>query len=634
MVSDNYLTRLAMIESSNNPRAQNPNSSAKGLYQFIDSTAQQYGLQDPFDPVQATDAAKRLTQDNRNALAKALQREPTEGELYLAHQQGANGALKLLSDPNAQAINTVGADAIRLNGGNDSMTNQDFANKWITKFEGDGLTPEEMAELEELEALEAQELSPEEMAELEQYEALEAQGAQEAPEQKESLKRTLFDQGLQGATFGFADEVSDVVGAAIATPFTDQSFGDLHSDARALTKERQDRQFEQRPIASIGAQAAGGIATGAAGAATKLGGRAANSLRGGNLGARIAKGSATGALSGAAYGAGTAQDGERLDGARSGGIGGAVLGGAIPSVGALARRAIPSKNPVTSETIKIQAQEAYKRAESVGGTLKTELTDNFLSKLDDFKPQTEAGRLLGGDSASTKIIDRLKGLNGRELTLDAVQEIDEFLGEAIDSQMELGRLNKQGKKLMDVQNAFRGLIEDASVNDIKGGKEGFEALKEGRKLWSQSLKLRDVERIIQRAEMTDNPATAIKSGFRTLADNPKRMRGFSPEEQKLIKKAAQSGVITDGLRTLGSRLIPIGVGVSNAGLGTTAAAAAASTASRGAASRVQLSKANKLARAISGGQQKALPDQTKQKILMDALLSGNAGQGSYNLINQ
>jgi len=133
-VSQAYLDRLAQIESNGNPMAKNPNSSAKGLYQFIDSTAQQYGLQDPFDPVQATDAVKRLTMDNYNALKSALGREPSEGELYLAHQQGAGGALKLLKNPNAMASDIVGSQAANLNAGS-GMTAQDFANQWINKFQ-------------------------------------------------------------------------------------------------------------------------------------------------------------------------------------------------------------------------------------------------------------------------------------------------------------------------------------------------------------------------------------------------------------------------------------------------------------------------------------------------------------------
>jgi hypothetical protein len=131
-----YLTRTAQIESGTNPNAKNPNSSAGGLFQFINSTAKQYGLQNRFDPYAATEAAARLAQDNSQLLRRALGRDPSAGELYFAHQQGGGGAAKLLSVPDARAADIVGLDAIRLNGGRSDMTASDFAQKWIGKFGG------------------------------------------------------------------------------------------------------------------------------------------------------------------------------------------------------------------------------------------------------------------------------------------------------------------------------------------------------------------------------------------------------------------------------------------------------------------------------------------------------------------
>lgn len=130
------LMRIAELESSLNPKAKNPNSSAGGLFQFIDGTAQAYGLADRFDPVQASDAAARLARDNAASLRKVLGREPTVGELYLAHQQGAGGAAKLLGNRDADAASLVGADAVRLNGGRDGMTAGEFADLWVAKAEG------------------------------------------------------------------------------------------------------------------------------------------------------------------------------------------------------------------------------------------------------------------------------------------------------------------------------------------------------------------------------------------------------------------------------------------------------------------------------------------------------------------
>lgn len=135
-VSADTLTRIAYIESRGNPYAKNPNSSAGGLFQFVDSTAAQYGLKDRYDVTEASNAAARLLADNIRVLSSVLGRMPTAGEAYLAHQQGAGGASRLLSNPMGRAVDTVGYKAVINNGGNASMTNAEFAAMWTQKVDG------------------------------------------------------------------------------------------------------------------------------------------------------------------------------------------------------------------------------------------------------------------------------------------------------------------------------------------------------------------------------------------------------------------------------------------------------------------------------------------------------------------
>lgn len=127
------LRTIAWLESKGDPSAQNPKSSAGGLFQFINSTAQQYGLTNKFDAKDSARAGAELARDNSKGLKKVLGRDPSVGELYLAHQQGLGGAQKLLSNPDALAVDVVGYDAVRLNGGAPGMTAQEFANLWINK---------------------------------------------------------------------------------------------------------------------------------------------------------------------------------------------------------------------------------------------------------------------------------------------------------------------------------------------------------------------------------------------------------------------------------------------------------------------------------------------------------------------
>lgn len=133
-----YFKKLAQVESGGNPNAVSP-TGAQGMFQFIPSTWKQYGGgADVRDPRAQFVAVQKLTADNRSALASALGREPTAGELYLAHQQGAGGAIKLLSNPNATPAELGLARNVAVNGGNPNAPAGQFVQKWVSKFDGVG----------------------------------------------------------------------------------------------------------------------------------------------------------------------------------------------------------------------------------------------------------------------------------------------------------------------------------------------------------------------------------------------------------------------------------------------------------------------------------------------------------------
>lgn len=134
-IDPQIMRTIAWIESKGDPQANNPGSSAGGLFQIIDSTAKQYGLKNKYDAAENADAGARITRDNIDGLTKAFGRAPSVGEIYLAHQQGLGGAVSLLSNPNSRATDIVGTDAVRLNGGAPGMSALEFANLWMHKAE-------------------------------------------------------------------------------------------------------------------------------------------------------------------------------------------------------------------------------------------------------------------------------------------------------------------------------------------------------------------------------------------------------------------------------------------------------------------------------------------------------------------
>ena len=108
-MNENLLDRVAQAESGGNPNAKSATSSASGLFQFTDQTwketVRKYGKQYRVkvdmksDPNAQRVMAHALMQENAASLSGTLGREPTEGELYLAHFAGAGGAKRLLKAP-------------------------------------------------------------------------------------------------------------------------------------------------------------------------------------------------------------------------------------------------------------------------------------------------------------------------------------------------------------------------------------------------------------------------------------------------------------------------------------------------------------------------------------------------------
>lgn len=132
-----YLLTTAQIESNLNPAAQATTSSAKGLYQFIDQTwlatmknagpslgygryaaaivqgpDGRYDVPDPAaraaimrlraDPAVSATMAGLFTRSNAAQLNAAIGRAPSEGELYIAHFLGPDGAAKLIGAASSQ----------------------------------------------------------------------------------------------------------------------------------------------------------------------------------------------------------------------------------------------------------------------------------------------------------------------------------------------------------------------------------------------------------------------------------------------------------------------------------------------------------------------------------------------------
>ncbi len=213
--------------------------------------------------------------------------------------------------------------------------------------------------------------------------------------------------------------------------------------------------------------------------------------------------------------------------------------------------------PRTAAEAKAVASAYYTKADAAGGELSPSFVNRFIDNVESAAPQTEAGKVIAGESPITTLVDRIQTLRDQPISLHGAQEVDESLGNLIDKEYGPRGLTKDGKNLLDLQTTFRDMIRSAGPSEVGGGATGFDALNQARAAWAQAMKMADLERIQARAELTDNPATSIKSGIRVLLSNPTRARGYSPAEISALQAAGERGVLGGALHVFGSRLVPL-----------------------------------------------------------------------------
>ena len=150
-ISDNYVNRVLMTESGNDPRAVNPKGTRRGGGQFSPTLERRYGITNSnwTDTNVQRDAIRRHAEENRAQFVRRVGREPTEGELYLMHQQGVGGGIALVLNPDRPAVEVLrpfyrrnprnAINAIRNNlprgaGDPNTITASQFASQWTNRF--------------------------------------------------------------------------------------------------------------------------------------------------------------------------------------------------------------------------------------------------------------------------------------------------------------------------------------------------------------------------------------------------------------------------------------------------------------------------------------------------------------------
>jgi hypothetical protein len=144
-MSPSGMARTFMVESGGRAEA-GAGTSHQGFIQASTDYWKNYGGGGSmFNPVDSAYALARSTAHDRQVLAQTLGRDPSDAELYLAHQQGPGGAKALFANPNLPAADALvvggayrtremAAKAISGNRGDPNAPASVFTTGWINRF--------------------------------------------------------------------------------------------------------------------------------------------------------------------------------------------------------------------------------------------------------------------------------------------------------------------------------------------------------------------------------------------------------------------------------------------------------------------------------------------------------------------
>jgi len=459
-------------------------------------------------------------------------------------------------------------------------------------------------------------------------------GQSQPEKQKPRLARTIFDQAMQGATGSFADDISDRLGVVGATllkepralitgEITDPALMEEVAGARQSTEARLSEQMRERPVTSIASNIGGGIATIGTGATTKAGAAVGNFLRSGNTAARAAKAIVPGAASGAIYGAGAAEDGDKAGGAKRGAVLGGVIGPAVPVLGSAVSGAVKGgKNIVrgigargedalddAADAIRKVSSKAYEKMRATGAVFTPQTSQRIVQNLDN--------ALANDGPLNPRLHDKISAVMDdiRENGFNDLEQLDQWrqvLGDVAGNFSD--RVNQRKAKLLI--NAIDDEIGQIQPADLSGGGiEAVDALMQGREAWARRARFETVANIVKGAS---GDANKLKRDLERLRLNKKKTAGWNADELAALKQAATQttgegvmkllgkfGFDLGSGRAVGNTALPVasglmaGIGSGSTGIG--AIVPVVGTAARSGQKALAAGKAENLLRIIEQG---------------------------------
>ena len=241
---------------------------------------------------------------------------------------------------------------------------------------------------------------------------------------------------------------------------------------------------------------------------------------------------------------------------------GLAAGLAVPTAKAgydyVAARRAASKAIPTAKELAASASAAYKDAAAKGVLVKR---DAVLQEIDNIESQARNAVTYRPSlqpktaTAFDAIRDELKN-SGPELTIDDLEAIRRMANTSLESQAKSDR--NAGHYLIDKFDDFMGNLSQSNAVVAGNSDDAVKALESARDYWTRKSKAETIGRVFYKAENKVGAnytqagyQTALRQGFKALADNERAMSRFSPDEREAILKVVRGGAVENFLRHIG-----------------------------------------------------------------------------------
>lgn len=257
-------------------------------------------------------------------------------------------------------------------------------------------------------------------------------------------------------------------------------------------------------------------------------------------------------LKGLGYGAGAATVGAALPAVVPAAKAvGRSVSGATDSVVSGVKAAAPEQMDEVARGFGREASELYTKFRDTGATLNKNRAVNIYNKME--KAVLSAGKTnprLHGDTLSVLEDVRNAVKSGDPVGLEELDQLRQLLDDVITKNTDVaGKLNADALRSVKAKAALDESVGSLNAIDIVGGKkEAVDLLLAGRAKWAQKQKYEMVSRVLKKAN--GDPAK-IKAGFERLANDPKKLKGFTKEEIAAIKAAGNNTMSEKILKGLG-----------------------------------------------------------------------------------